>query len=350
MVDWLKSKKAMSPILALLIVLGVTIVVGAVFYAWGSGMFESSQEKTKSAMEGQAATMSNDVIPYYVRVGVVGHDESPATFEYVSTGVDADNDKTIKYGEPYKPDKYTKCLKDERVIFEIPIYIRNNAQDKTLKGVTAKVLGLSGHLWWALHLKYDEANDQYVLLKGDDSTFTGYIGYASADENNAGFTYVFTTSSYAVNISSSASGYKWNGTDLISTTGEDIEYSTIKAKSLFADYTSSPLKLISADGTNYYLVAINSSGDKWYMATSKAFFRGTEGYNDCKLLFNNPTYNIGDIPPNSVKVANTYIAFGYITSEYLPDIDEISIRIQDSEGTLTKTIPLKFHIEDPEWS
>ncbi|NPA63124.1 MAG: hypothetical protein GXN95_06190, partial [Methanococci archaeon] len=38
MFDFLKNKKALSPILALLIVLGVTIVVGAVFYAWGSGL------------------------------------------------------------------------------------------------------------------------------------------------------------------------------------------------------------------------------------------------------------------------------------------------------------------------
>jgi|GEM_PF-3388357 len=349
MFDFLKNKKAISPILALLIVLGVTIVVGAVFYTWGSGLFESSQDKTKSAMEGQAATMSSDVLPYYVKVGIVGHDESPATFEYISTGVDADNDKTIKYGEPYKPEKYTNCLKDERVIFEVPIYVRNNAQDKILKGVTAKVLGLSGHLWWAFHLKYDDTNDQYELLKRDDSVFKGYIGYASADENANGFTYVFTTSSYAVNISSSASGYKWNGTDLEATTGSSIEYATTKAKSSFADYTSSPLKLITTDGVNYYLVAINSSGGKWYMATSQAFFRGS-GYNDCKALFNNPVYNIGDISPNSVKTANMYIAFGYITSEYLPDVDEISIRIQDSEGILSKTIPLKFHIGDPEWS
>ncbi|ACV23925.1 archaellin/type IV pilin N-terminal domain-containing protein [Methanocaldococcus fervens] len=373
MLDFFKNKKAISPILALLIVLGVTIVVGAVFYAWGGGLFESSQEKTQAAVKGASATMSSDVLPYYVKVGIVGHDESLATFEYVSTDVDADNDKAIKKAASYKPGTYTGCTKDERVIFEVPIYIRNNAQDKTLKGVTAKVLGLSGHLWYALHLKYDETNDQYILCKKDDTEFVGYIGATAVKEDSTGLKYVFAPGS-PLCINMSNPGYKFNESSgalepqtasvyyedkYYNTYWTEVEYQQYKnyTTNSFADNVTTPLRLISADGVTYFMKALTSSGYSRAVNTPNVFFGnmnstfyGGSSYSDCKTTFNNPTYTIGDVPPNTVKTVNAYIMFHWIDSEYLPDIDEIRIKIQDSEGTLAKTIPLKFHIEDPEWS
>jgi len=171
MFDFLKNKKALSPILALLIVLGVTIVVGAVFYAWGSGLFNSSQQSTKSALEGTTSSIT-------YAAGAIGVG--------VPKEIDVEGDLDLDYPTPdYKLDsgydsyynKYTRYA-DERIIVPVPLTLENY-YDSTLTNVKIESDGateVAGLTLKKIKLNYNGQNyDAYLLCTNDGTPFKGVL-------------------------------------------------------------------------------------------------------------------------------------------------------------------------------
>jgi len=167
MFDFLKNKKALSPILALLIVLGVTIVVGAVFYTWGSGLFESTQETTQTSLEDTASTMS-----YSAGVIKIG----------IPREIDVEGDLDLTYPTPdYKLSHLTTTdygSYDERLIVPVPITLENQ-YGSTLTNVKIKSDGASevaGLTLKKITLSYNGQNyDAYLLCTNDGTPFKGIL-------------------------------------------------------------------------------------------------------------------------------------------------------------------------------
>ncbi|ADC69035.1 conserved hypothetical protein [Methanocaldococcus sp. FS406-22] len=183
MIDWLKNKKAISPILALLIVLGVTIVVGAVFYAWGSGLFNNSQQKTESALEGTTTTMAYDAgaigVAVPKEIDVEGDLDLGDVLQYYYYGVLYNSSDASKYKlNALAKDSSWGTLYDERIIVPVPISLENY-YDSALTNVKIESDGtneVAGLTLKKITLNYNgQSYDAYLLCTNDGTPFKGIL-------------------------------------------------------------------------------------------------------------------------------------------------------------------------------
>ncbi|WP_244409407.1 archaellin/type IV pilin N-terminal domain-containing protein [Methanocaldococcus jannaschii] len=357
MMDWLKNKKAISPILALLIVLGVTIVVGAVFYAWGSNLFGNSQEKTQAAVEGTATNMFYDAGA--IRVAATCIDK----IRYQDAD---DSDSWLGYpngnGKIAKPSTSNGCYNstygtvfyDERFIVEIPVTI--DTQDYKLTGVKVvggipKIVDMGGtytnafedisakfYAFW-LHL-----NDNYQLLKKDGTLFVGYVNKSGMFEVSNGYVIAWnqTRDTYGKLASSvgATSDSSWDAVNTTTGVAPLVEtswpyYGTYCSNVKLYTATGEELKPGFGSGT---LVA------QWFCSSATYLDK----------LFNNPEYVVGTLPKNSEKTVKTYLFFNTL---YLPNYKgstndgyvtfEVPLKVVSNEG-VTKEVKVKFTVYDDE--
>ncbi|ACX73217.1 conserved hypothetical protein [Methanocaldococcus vulcanius M7] len=183
MFDFLKNKKALSPILALLIVLGVTIVVGAVFYAWGNGLFNSSQQSTKSALEGTTSSITYAAGAIGVgvpkEIDVEGDLDLGDVLQYYYNGVLYDDpDKSEYVLNALAKDSQWGTLYDERIIVPVPLTLENY-YDSTLTNVKIESDGateVAGLTLKKITLNYNgQSYDAYLLCTNDGTPFKGIL-------------------------------------------------------------------------------------------------------------------------------------------------------------------------------
>ncbi len=359
--NWIKNKKAMSPILALLIVLGVTIVVGAVFYAWGSGLFNSTQEKTQGAVEGTANNMFYDTNAIRVAATCINKirdqevDDGNSCLGYP----DGNGLISIPSSSSYAPNavynsSYGTVYYDERFIVEIPVTI--DTQDYKLSGVkviggTPKITDAGGtytkyfqnvnpkfYSYW-LHL-----NKNYQLLDKNGNVFVGYVNSTGMYEVSNGYMIAWNQTRDTYGELSSSAGVlnesKW--TLVNSTTGVAPLLKT--AWPMYKTCCSN-VKLYTSTGEQLK----PAFGNGTLVAT---WFCNSPTYLDS--LFNNPEYVVGTLPKNSENTVNTYLFFNRI---YLPNYQgttndgyvtfEVPLKLTSNEG-VTKEVNVKFTVYDNE--
>ncbi|CAB3289167.1 conserved protein of unknown function [Methanocaldococcus lauensis] len=345
MVDWLKSKKAMSPILALLIVLGVTIVVGAVFYAWGSGMFESSQEKTKSALEGTTSTIAYDA-------GAIGV-SVPKEID-VEGDLDLGDTLQSSWGDYPGASKYVLnalakdsnwgTLYDERIIVPVPITIENY-YDSALTNVKIQTEGAKEIA--ALQLKKttitDAAGnsyDAYVLCDKDGNEFTGIINrtgiYPGATwvgddgKNYSSIKYIFALPSVTK----------------INAIIDSKDLSVTDAKE-WGDSTHRQSMRLYAGGFNnfYYACAVN--GTKFIGWNTGWAFNKYNNPTDAYFFTNE--YNVGTLQPGQKVTKEIFFLFGasmgFKIGEDMEETVNIPVKVVSDEGVY-KQVDVKITLHD----
>ncbi|ACV23926.1 archaellin/type IV pilin N-terminal domain-containing protein [Methanocaldococcus fervens] len=347
MLDLLKNKKALSPILALLIVLGVTIVVGAVFYAWGGGLFETGQEKTKSAIEGTTSSMAYDA-------GAIGV-SVPKEID-VEGDLDLGDVLQTSYGDypdysKYKLNALAKdsewgTLYDERIIVPVPITIENY-YDSALTNVKIQTEGAEEIA--ALQLKKTTITDAagnsyeaYVLCDKDGNEFTGIINrtgiypgatWVGDDGNNySSIKYIFALPSVtgvaAVNDSKDLSV-----TD-VSTWGSSTYRQSMR---------------LYAGGFNnfYYACAYDTSAKKFIGWNTGWAFNKYDNPTDAYFYTNE--YKVGTLQPGQKVQKEIYFLFGasmgFNIGESLKRTVEIPIKVVSDEGVY-KQVNVKITLHD----
>ncbi|WP_457613664.1 archaellin/type IV pilin N-terminal domain-containing protein [Methanocaldococcus sp.] len=358
MFDFLKNKKALSPILALLIVLGVTIVVGAVFYAWGNGLFSSSQQKTQGALEGTTSNMFYDANAIRVSATCINNikhqevdDDSswlgfPAGNGYIGIPSTSSWGSNAVYNT-----KYGTVFYDERFIIQIPVTI--DTQDYKLTGVkviggTPEIVNMGGtyttafknsdvkfYAYW-LHL-----NDNYQLLDKNGDVFVGYINSSGMYEVSSGYVVAWNQTRDTYGELSSKVGVlnesQWTAVD--STTGIAPILETTWPMN---DTACSNVKLYTASGEEFKPAFGNGTLVATWFLKPKAL----------DSLFNNPEYVIGTLQKNSETTVNTYLFFNTIK---LPNYKgttndgwmtfEVPLKVTSNEG-VSKVVKVEFTVYD----
>jgi len=340
MFDFLKNKKALSPILALLIVLGVTIVVGAVFYAWGNNLFGSSQEKTKSAMEGTTSSIAYDA-------GAIG---VAVPKEIVVEG-DLDLGDSTPWG-PYSKYKLSALAKDssygtlydERIIVPVPITIENY-YNSPLTNVKIQTEGAEEIA--ALQLKKTTITDAagnsyeaYVLCDKDGNEFTGIINrsgiypgatWVGDDGNNySSIKYIFAPTSVT----------KVNAIN----DNKDLSATDIKT---WGDSTHRQSMRLYMGGFNnfYYACAVN--GTKFIGWNTGWAFNKYKNPTDAYFYTNE--YDVGTLHPGQKVQKEIYFLFGasmgFNIGESLKRTVEIPVKVVSDEGVY-KEIKVKITLHD----
>ncbi|AAB99412.1 TPA: hypothetical protein HA335_04135 [Methanocaldococcus jannaschii] len=262
MFEWMKNKKAISPILALLIVLGVTIVVGAVFYAWGSGLFNNSQQSTQSALEGTTSTIT-------YAAGAIGVG--------VPKEIDVEGDLDLTYPTPdYKLSHLTTTdygSYDERLIVPVPLTLENY-YDSTLTNVKIESDGateVAGLTLKKITLNYNGQNyDAYLLCTNDGTPFKGILNrtgiypdatWTGDDGNNYTSVYYILAPNSVTGVAA-VDGSK----DLSVTTAKKWPYSQNDVQSM----------RLYAGGFNnmWYACAVNGSYSSWTNTLTATKFIG----------------------------------------------------------------------------
>ncbi|MEM2146964.1 MAG: archaellin/type IV pilin N-terminal domain-containing protein [Candidatus Jordarchaeaceae archaeon] len=350
----------MSPIVGVVLVLAVTIAAGVALYVWWNSMQASTQTTVGEQAKGQVNKMILDTATVSIIIPghMVGVNEK-YNYKYTSTSFDWDNNKLIykassTNGAYVGTTTYVNCSKDERFIVEIPVIIRNdNAIDLT--NVKLVVGGLEGRLWFVLHFK-KASNGQYILLDKNGNEFNGIFGYENASSSTSYFTYYWgEPGSYGITENKTMYKYDFNSNNLITTTDiwqVDYQNWNDRKTTIFANYTTSPMVLRDEFGNNLYPYALDKNGNRYAWATWNNFFTGKSGgptYAFCKDNLHNPVYEVGTIKAGESVKTYIYIMFGYLAERTgtLPDW-EITLEVFSDEGVYG-SIPVKFHLEDPDW-
>jgi hypothetical protein len=340
MLDWMKSKKAMSPILALLIVLGVTIVVGAVFYTWGSGIFDNSQGKTQSAIEGTTSTMAYDA-------GAIGI----ALPKEITVEGDLDLGDETPYG-PYSKYKLSAkahsstygTLYDERIIVPVPITIKNY-YDSALTNVKIQTEGAKEIV--ALQLKKttitDAAGtsyDAYVLCGKDGNEFTGilnrtgiYPGVTWEDEDgttHSDIKYILAPNSVT-------------GVAAV----DDSKDLSVTDKSQWGSSTNRQSIKLYAGGFNNFYYACAMSGSTYIGWNSGNAFNKYNTPIDAYFFTNE--YDVGTLNAGQEVSKEIYYLFGssmgFNIGEDLTETVDLPIKVVSDEG-VSKQVNVKITLND----
>lgn len=321
----------MSPILAILIVLGVTIVVGAVFYAWGNGLFNDTQDTTTKELSGVTNTMATD------SSGKMLSFDIPET---VNTKGFADMDNNNVLDGPYNASNY---LRDDKFIQQIPVTITYNGPT-TLKNVKIAAGDYevttggydsygykSPEIYWLHFNKLDDGS--YQLMFKDDTEYIGNMtancsGWVSGlpfgpdGTDKSSYKYIFEPKRNNYNLRI----YDFSG----------------RCYTLFeVNATDSTKKTELFNWHTYNDADSNGDGipdDKSY-AVAKAF-------NSYKMLdeyFSSPEYKVGTLKQGDQKTVDMYMYFQYLG---LRDEDEnpveqavlkVPITISSDVGVLKTT-------------
>ncbi len=297
MLDWMKNKKAMSPILALLIVLGVTIVVGAVFYTWGSGLFNNTQDTTSKEVGGVTNTMTTDSAGKMISLSI------PTEVNTKGFG-DLDGDNVLD--GPYNASGY---LRDDKFIQQIPVTITYNGVTplknvKVVAGDYEVTVGgydnygyKSPEIYWLHFEKLD--NGYYQLMFKNDTVYKGNMTANCSTFPTLGLPFGpdgTDKSSYTYDFEPKRNNYNLRLYDAAG-----------RCYSLFQVNSSENVALFDWHPYNNALNANGIPVDKSY-AVAKAF-------NSYKMLdnyFSSPSYNVGDLKQGDQKTIDMYMYFQYL--------------------------------------
>ena len=325
---------AISPIIATIMVLVVAVAAGAGLYFWFDNFQVSAQEEVGESATGNMRSMvigSADI--------AISMQDETFSFDETDARSDTSTDNIKGNGRiSYASDGHDRrtngqrdvAWTDERFIVEIPIMVSSSAALENVKifaGVPSVVSGGESKLYSYHWLHLDRDND-YQLLKGDDTPFVGFINDSATDvyENNTdGYTYYFGRSGEAAGIDliggiaspetgTLADNSSTNDTDESQIGGWDISRTkgALQVMSLYTNTASQP---------RYYAFARNSTGTDlgWITcnySASDQYFDGTDKVNK---WFHNNEYEVADqLTPNKAVTVNTY----FMVSTLILDKDQ----------------------------
>ncbi|WP_457613588.1 hypothetical protein, partial [Methanocaldococcus sp.] len=272
----------------------------AVFYAWGSGLFNGTQETTSKEIGGVTNTMATDSAGKMMSVDIP---------DIVNTKGFADLDKDNILDGPYN---YSGYLRDDKFIQEIPITITYNGVTpltnvKVVAGdyeVTAGGYDNNGYeaseIYW-LHLKKLDDGSYQLMFKDD----TEYKGNMTAKKN----------------------GWIWDGLPF-GPDGTDKSSYIYKFEPKRNDYN---LRLYDFAGRCYTLFEVNATNTSqqtdlfnWHSYNNATDANGipldksfavAEAFNSYKMLddyFSSPEYVVGDLKQGDQKTISMYMYFQYL--------------------------------------
>ncbi|HJH32531.1 MAG TPA: hypothetical protein C5S50_10260 [Methanosarcinaceae archaeon] len=369
------NTKAISPIIATILVLSVAVAAGVGLYFWFDTFQESAQEQVGNSTDLQFDVLKSSTIPMVVTI------ETTQNVPYVSATYDKkdgyDEKGLISYtgytsSSPYYTgisynDSNTTVYEDERFVLEIPIQFKANAKlhdvkikvDLDNRKVTESYYagGSMPNLGFSPYCIHLDRSNGYALQYYDStsSSWKKFVGELLPNSDaitfdDAGYAYKFDGSKPTLNLSDFMTvtvpvdydlGSAENDNGIYNVSNLDTVTYPDRQTDLGSYYSGDngvfmfTGKIITAEGKEKHARKVTVDGTETPWVTASTLFNSKHASNsdaqDAYLISN--TYPVGDFNAGDIKTAYVYIYVNWA-------------RFDPDTGRVVATVPIEFSSAD----